>query len=352
MRRKARIRQREYEIECAPGLEDCVMAELRGLAGGELSRLRVARPGFLRFSWRGETSQLNGLRSAIALYQMHRFDVPRPKALLGHQHFTRLSRLAADNCRNWDHPPSSFGIGAAGADTAVMRRLKRELSRALNLPLAADDKGELYLRLTRDGESGWAVLARTTALPLAKRGWRRVNVPGALNATVAYAMTRMGKTAAGQRVVNLCCGSATIAIEHAMSDAAAKIIALDCDPHMLAAARQNILASGVQSGVELLQADATKTPLPDATVERLYADLPFGHYIGSHEDNARLYPALLREAARIAKPEATFSLITHEIRLMRRCLASADWRVIEERRINLSGLHPRIFVLRRKPTSV
>src|SRR5947208_2669780 len=78
------------------------------------------------------------------------------------------------------------------------------------------------------------------------------------------------------------------------------------------------------------------------------ADLPFGHLVGSHEENVALYPAILREAARVARREAPFVLITHEVRLTEALLAaSPEWATDAMLRVTLGGLHPRIFVLRR-----
>jgi 23S rRNA G2445 N2-methylase RlmL len=78
------------------------------------------------------------------------------------------------------------------------------------------------------------------------------------------------------------------------------------------------------------------------------ADLPFGHLVGSHATNLTLYPALLAEAARVTRPGGRAVLISHEVRLMERSLAELPvWCVEQQLRVNLRGLYPRIFVLRR-----
>ena len=77
-----------------------------------------------------------------------------------------------------------------------------------------------------------------------------------------------------------------------------------------------IAASRRQNNIELYQADGQRLPLPNRTMDALCADLPFGHRIGSHEENVRLYPLILDEAARVARPGARFVLITHEVRLL------------------------------------
>ena len=343
----------EYEAEIVPGIEPIALRELTSERFRGVSDACVIRPGFARFKYRGDNRRLAQLRSVAAVYQAHRFDIPRPKALLGHQHFTRLAKLTRSAIAGFGFERPSLGIGAAGADSSVFRRLKRELAAELSLPIAENDKGELYLRIVRSQDKrAWEVLARLTAQPLSKRSWRVVDKPGALNATVAYAMGQLSQGRAGAGALNLCCGTATIAIEQALSGQLGLQMALDNDTEMLAAARRNVAASGLSDRVKLMRADATRLPLVDGSVEQIYADLPFGHHIGSHAENREFYPKVMREAARVAAEDATFVLLTHDISLMRSTLVRSEWRCQSELAINLSGLHPRVFVLRRKSNRI
>ena len=335
---------REYEAEVVPGIEELAMRELRRTLGSKLTWMRRTRAGFLRFGCGGGPARLDSLRSVIALYAVHHFDIPRPRAFLGQQHFTRLCEILRAAADDFGAPASSFGIGAAGADSPVLLRLRVELGDALGLPYAEDGKGQLYMRLLRGNRGGWEALLRTTPAPLSKREYREVNVPGALNASVAHAMTRLATAPANATVVNLCSGSATILIEHALSQPTHRSLAIDWDATMLAAGKCNAAAAN-RGHISQLLCDARATPLPRQCADLLYADLPFGNLIGTHADNEQLYPAILREAARLARPTAKFIVLTHEIKLLRRCLRGSDWRIVEELPITLSGLHPRIFVL-------
>ena len=343
----------DYEAEVIPGLEPVAIRELRAMAGAAIQALRQTRPGFIRFRLDGGAEQLSALRSVTALYRIHSFAIPRPKALLGHQHFTRLLGILEEGIRGWPRGGVSLGIGAAGSESAVLRRLKRQLADALGLALAEDGKGDLYLRLLRPSDKkGWEVLVRTTAQPLSKRPWRVANAPGALNATVAYAMIQCGLSARAATAVNLCSGTSTILIEHALLRPADVLIAIDHDDRMLEAAIRNSQASQTVHRIHHVKADAGQTPLPAGSADCIYADLPFGHHIGSHEANVRLYPAILTEAARLARKDAPMILMTHEIQLLRRCLADSAWEIKSETAITLSGLHPRLFVLVQKSSRI
>lgn len=343
----------DYEAEIVPGLESIAIRELRALAGAAIQGLRQTRSGFIRFRLAGGAEQLAALRSVTALYRIHSFVIPRPKALLGHQHFTRLLGILEESIRRWPRGGVSLGIGAAGSESTVLRRLKRQLADALGLALAEDGKGDLYLRLLRPSDKkGWEVLVRTTAQPLSKRAWRVANAPGALNATVAYAMIPFSLSARAATAVNLCSGTSTILIEHALLRPADILIAIDHDDRMLEAAIRNAQASQTARRIHHVKADAGQTPLPAGSADCIYADLPFGHHIGSHEANVRLYPAILAEAARLARREASMTLLTHDIQLLRRCLAGSAWKIKSETAITLSGLHPRLFVLVQKSSRI
>lgn len=341
---------REYEAEVVPGIEALAMRELRAKFGKRLVCMRRARTGFFRFGCDRQPGRLNSLRSVIALYTVHQFNIPRPRALLGQQHFTRLCEILRAAAAGFGAPASSFGIGAAGSGSPVMLRLRRELGDALGLPYAEDGKGQLFLRLLRGESGGWDALVRTTPAPLSKRAYRKVDVPGALNASVAFAMTRLAAAPAHATVLNLCSGSSTILIELALSQLEHRSLAIDWDADRLAAGKCNAAAANCGHIAHLL-GDARATPLPRQCADLLYADLPFGNLIGSRADNETLYPALLREAARLARPTAKFIALTHEIKLLRRCLRGSEWRIAEEIPITLSGLHPRIFVLAQQPPS-
>lgn len=352
MDKRASLAQ-DYEVECVPGLEAFARDELDTCDGTIHHSLKTIRPGFLRFRFAGDARLLLSLRSALAVYGVHRFEVPRPKALLGHQHLTRLIEILRAAMRDWTSQNPRLGIGAAGANSRVIMRLKHELASILEADLALEDKGELYLRLVRPVDRrGWEVLVRLGPRPLSKRDWRVVNIPGALNATVAYAMTQIRSQEPQSAVLNLCCGSGTILVEHAQSTASGQLLAVDNSARMLSAAERNLGASDTKHRIRLLHADAGRTPLSAGAIDRIYADLPFGGHVGSHADNLRLYPALLREAYRITKPDAVLIMLTHEVSLLRNCIAQSNWRSISETKITLSGLHPRLFVLKRKSTTI
>jgi tRNA (guanine6-N2)-methyltransferase len=112
----------------------------------------------------------------------------------------------------------------------------------------------------------------------------------------------MNRPRRGDRVLNLMCGSSTLLVERFARSRPALALGCDLDPTALAGAGANLDAAGLAGSVRLAQMDATALGLADACFDVLLADLPYGHRMGSHHDNAALYPAVLGEAARMAVP--------------------------------------------------
>jgi predicted RNA methylase len=343
------------ELEVLEGLVPFVQDELArvGLTAGSASVggdersvwFTVADP---RARWR----DLLGVRTAVAAYAVLGFAVSRPRGLLSPEHTRRIT-TTIDEIRRL-HPKGSFRgfrFSAAGHESEEFERLATAIAAATGL--AHDQEaGELLVRVRRArlGHGGWEVLLRLSPRPLSARAWRAVNYPGAVNATIAAALVELTEPAPDDRFVNLCCGSGTILVERLARGVPAQAVGCDLDPDAVAATQANLRAARLKGRVDLWTADATA--LADragpASFDKLCVDLPWGTLVGSHDDNATLYPRVLAEAARIATGTARLVVLTHEIRLFERVRrAEGSWRIDDEIRVFQKGHHPRIYLLAR-----
>lgn len=338
-----------YEAEIADGLAEIARDEIHSIIGQEGKIHKQHRSHEIPFMYSGDYNHLLNLQTVLAVYSVMRFSVPRPKALLGHQNFQRiLESIRAIMQLHGKNDYESLYISAAGSNSSVMTRIKTEISQALGLAVA-DDEGDLLLRIrpTPSIWNSWDILVRLSPRPLATRAWRDCNMEGALNASVANAMIRLTKPTPQDTFLNIACGSGTIMIERLAHMPAKQMIGCDISRDALTCAENNIRTSGYQA-IQLMHSDDTNLPFANNSVDALCADLPFGQLVGSHQENDWLYPAILSEAARVARPSARFVVITHEVKLMENVLALVtDWRIKNVQMITLSGLHPRIFVLER-----
>jgi tRNA (guanine6-N2)-methyltransferase len=342
-----------YHIEAAvaEGLEPIVKNEIMSLGRTvRLARFEGEPPrGVVIFDYSGDLRSLQSLRMVNSVYLVRSYPVPRPKALLGDEHLRAL--LAQIELVRSQHKPGTYNtlyISAAGSESAVMQRLIGTLAERTGLHIGEED-GDLFLRLRRSTTSeGWDVLVRLGPRPLATRAWRVCNLEGALNAAVAHALNWLTQPDSRDTYVNIGCGSGTLLIERLRAAPARRAIGCDTSSEALNCAIANVAAAKLSGRCELHNWDATALPLGNASVDVITSDLPFGHLVGSHNENLALYPALLREAARIARRDACCALLSHEVRLMESLLAEMpEWSVDDIIRVGQGGLYPRIFLLRR-----
>jgi len=228
-----------------------------------------------------------------------------------------------------------------------MQRIKTEITRHTRLSEVAED-GDLLVRLfpsPASGGGGWLALVRISPKPLGTRAWRECVTPGALQATVAHVMAGLTQPKPNDVVLNVCCGSGTLLIERGLLAPAQRLIGCDISEPALECAARNV-AAWRKGGAELYDWDAAHLPLEDTSVNALLADLPFGNRVGTHEANRELYPAVLNEAARVAKAGAHFVVISAEVKLLQAALqAQQAWQVKQTLRVNLGGLQPMIAML-------
>lgn len=335
----------EYEAEVLPGLAPFALHELRGTPGvqAETPHGDPERVEAVPFRHTGDVAALHGLRTVTAVHRRIRFEVPRPRALLGDAHHRRLLRELGEVLASAPAPMHGFRFRAAGRDSPAFQRLAGALEAGLGL--AHDDAaGELQLRVRRDEAGGWEVLARLTPRPLSARTWRVRNRSGGLNACVAAAAVSLLGAPAQQRYLNAMCGSGTLLIERAHAGPAARLVGVDLAEEALNDAEANLTAAGVKA--ELRREDARALPEPDGAFDAVVADLPWGDAVGGHRHNEELYPAFLREARRLVAPRGRALLISHELRLMERLLERDDrWALRDRRRVYHGGHRPALLVL-------
>lgn len=333
------------QAEVTPGLEFLTESELRKFDAEVIDR----SSGEIEFRFSGDLKRLLQIKTAQTVSLVQSFNVPRPRALLDNTNI-RLIFQQIDLVRNLS-PASSyrtFFIAAAGSDSAIMSRIKTAIGEHTGLS-PEDEKGDLWIRIRPGRAGGWQTVIRLSPRPLVTRSWRVCNLEGALNAAAAHALVMLTNPQPHDTFLNLGCGSATLLIERLAHSECHHALGVDFEASHLRCAQANIEASVHSGSIALQFADMTRLPLPDASVTALCADLPFGQLTGTHHANQKLYPAALAEAARVTVSGARFVLMTHEIRLIEGLLPhSASWQHDQTIRVNLRGLHPRIYILRRR----
>jgi 23S rRNA G2445 N2-methylase RlmL len=273
-------------------------------------------------------------RTVVAAYESVVFDVARPRTLISPEHVATI----AAHVRALPSKFASFRVSAAGSDSAELTRWRAAIADATGL--TEHDEGELLIRL-RKRESNWEVLLRLTPRPLSARAWRTERYEGGLNATISAAIIQATDPQPTDRFADLMCGSGTLLIERLLAGPAARVVGFDLDAEAIAITKTHLRNAAIRGAkVDLYNEDVLTI---DGEFDKLVVNPPWGTSVGSHAENAALYPALLAAAARLG-PE--LFVLTHEIKLFESALQTQhDWRLVGQHRFFQKGHWPRLFVL-------
>ncbi len=184
----------------------------------------------------------------------------------------------------------------------------------------ADDKAiELWLTLLPNPAAGRNQSEVILALRLSDehmrhREYKLEHMPASLRPTAAAALAWLTQPAADDLFLDPMCGAGTILIERANMGRYTLLLGGDRREEALAVARANV--GPRYKPIELRQWDARDLPIDAGSVSAMAVNLPFGKQIGTPEENRALYPAFLREAARVLRPGGRLVALTADGRSM------------------------------------
>lgn len=112
--------------------------------------------------------------------------------------------------------------------------------------------------------------------------------------TFKTALLRQAQISAGMQVLDLGCGTGTLAIQLARTDDRVQVVGVDGDSEVLRLAADKVEAAGV--GVTLQQGLSHRIPAADAQFDRVLSSLFFHHL------DDRMKQATLAEIHRVLKP--------------------------------------------------
>ncbi|WP_018157498.1 methyltransferase domain-containing protein [Demetria terragena] len=167
-------------------------------------------------------------------------------------------------------------------------------------------------------------------------------VPASTTPVIAGVLTRLAKAGPEHRLLDPFCGAGTNLVV-AAEVSAAKVVGTDLNLGAVQKARRNCVSRGVPA--TLSQADAARLPFPDSAFDRVIANLPFGKRVGSHQENATLYPRFLRELDRVMTGPGRAILLTEDKRLLEESIQrTRGLRIIKRIVLESGGAHPTAYV--------
>lgn len=223
-----------------------------------------------------------------------------------------------------------------------------------------------------DVEVSWHDALVLVALPVARKLCVRPEVVhAALHGPTAWALARLVAPRAGEVVLDPMCGRGGCLIEAARECRGATYLGADLDEAQLSDCAANLRSAlrGTADAVDavdaadaakgaapvpyvaLLHADATRLPLPAASVDAIVVDMPFGK---RHANPKGLYAQVLAEAHRVLRPGRgrIAVLTTARAAVWAAVKGEPGWQPISRAQVNLGGLMAWLHLLRRVATPV
>ena len=167
-----------------------------------------------------------------------------------------------------------------------------------------DAQNAIERGITTRGDHRWQLAADNaiefwlTLLPNPE--YKLEHMPASLRPTAAAALAWLTQPADDDVFLDPMCGAGTILIERANMGRYKLLLGGDRREEALAVARTNV--GPRYKPIELRQWDVRDLPIDAGSASAVAVNLPFGKQIGTPEENRGLYPAALREIARVLQP--------------------------------------------------
>lgn len=174
------------------------------------------------------------------------------------------------------------------------------------------------------------------------RSYRQCTLKSSLNPAIAFAMNHLGGLDDKDRILDPCCGSATILIERQLLKPAS-CIGVDIDSQALDCAKENIQTAKLT--IQLKHGNIQDQKFPDGYFTKIISNLPYGIHSGSREKNIELYRFLAQICEKWLKQDGKAILLTTSKKILWNAFADKkSMQFIDEIQIPYDKLNRSIFI--------
>ena len=287
-------------------------------------------------------SEVKKLRSVSRAYLVLQNNMYHPTYISNHKSI--LGNLI-DTVVRYDNF-KTFKISCAGSNSPEVRSIAKYIQDTYKMEESAES--DLKIHIIKP-ENIWEIGVQITPRPLSVRDYRVVNMSGAMDPTIAYAVNSFCNLDSAHSYLNIFSGSATLLIEAAQCYPNLEyLIGFDNDKKHLSLSIQNIKKAGLVEKVHIKEADIFDKP-DLGTFDAIVSDLPFGMSISKDEDLEKLYTAFLQYCEKVLNTNGRLAIYTSEYELIEPILSSSQFKIIQSLQLKLitnvdAYLRPKIIV--------
>src|SRR6266540_47089 len=362
-----------YLVQTQPGFEAIAADEIAQALDGAIvhgTRSVADKNSMLLFDYNGEARDLMELRTIEDLFVVLATlpDLPPTRDALRalEQAANRATTIEPALTLARQVQPGSGGRGklrfrviSRQVGTTAYRRVdaQRAIERGIatrgdhRWQLADDNAIEFWLTLLPNPAAGRSQSEVILALRLSDermrhREYKLEHMPASLRPTAAAALAWLTQPADDDVFLDPMCGAGTILIERANMGRYKLLLGGDRREEALAMARANV--GPRYKPIELRQWDARDLPIDAGSASAVAVNLPFGKQIGTPEENRALYPAFLREIARVLRPGGRLVALTADGRSLVESLRRTNYLARRQTYpVQVLGQSASVYVLER-----
>lgn len=240
----------------------------------------------------------------------------------------------------------TYSITCAGSGSREVLSISENIKN--NFKLIESKEADLKIHIIKN-LLGWEIGAQITTRPLSMRKYKILNMSGAMDPTIAYAVNSLCKIENKGSYLNIFSGSATLLIEAGHSYPNLKrVIGFDISKKHLSLGMQNIKEAKLIRRVTLYEKNIIDYPNL-GNFDVITSDLPFGMKISKNENLQHLNEVFISYCEQKLNEDGILGVFTNESTIFEKALKKSRFTIIEKIRLTLitsvnSYLYPSIFI--------